>query len=67
MEFYEILIEVLIENNLSQLDLAGMLDVSQKQISLWLHDKVKPSFSNLKSICLALDISADRLFGLKDE
>ena len=67
MEFIEILKDIMIDYDLNQTQLGEKIGVKQSQISEWLKGKSKPGYDNLKSICLALDISADRLLGLKDE
>ena len=64
MEFVDILKDILIEFRLTQTSFAQKIGVKQSQISEWLSGKSKPGYDNLKSICLALDISANRLFGL---
>ena len=65
MDFVEILKELMIEFNLNQSQLAKKIGVKQNQISEQLSGKAKPGYDNLKSICLALEISADRLLGLE--
>ena len=64
MDFIEILKELMIEFNLNQSQLAKKIGVRPNQISEWLSGKAKPGYDNLKAICLALDVSADRLLGL---
>ena len=66
MEFIEILKDIMFELNLNQSQLANLIGVKQSQISEWLNGKSKPGYDNLKSICINLDISGDRILGLKD-
>ena len=56
----------MIENNLNQSSLAFKINVKQSQVSEWLSDKSKPGYDNLKTIAIALDVSADVLLGIKD-
>ena len=51
---------------LTQKDLADMIDVSQKDISRWETGARTPSVEGLIKICKALNVSADKLLGLKD-
>jgi len=64
MDFIEILKDIMLECNLNQSKLAIKIGVKQSQISEWLRGKSKPGYDNLKAICLALDISGDRILGL---
>ena len=66
MDFIEILKDIMVEYNLNQSQLAKMIGVKQSQISEWLKGKSKPGYDNLKSICIALGISGDRLLGLEE-
>ncbi len=65
MEFIEILKDLMIEFNLNQSQLAKKIDVRPNQVSEWLSGKAKPGYDNLKTICIALEVSADRLLGLE--
>ena len=67
MDFIEILKELMIEFNLNQSELANKIGLKQSQISEWLKGKSKPGYDNIKTICIALDISADRLLGLDEK
>ena len=67
MTFVEILNDIMIDKNLNQTSLAKLIGVKQSQVSEWLKGKSKPGYDNLKSICLALNISADYLLGLDDK
>ncbi len=66
MNFIEILEDIMIENGLNQTTLAKAIGVKQSQVSEWLKGKSKPGYDNLKLICEKLDISGDRILGLKD-
>ena len=67
MDFIDILKDIMIDFNLNQSQLANIVGVKQSQISEWLKGKSKPGYDNIKTICLALDISADRLLGIDDK
>jgi len=64
MDFIEILRDIMLDYNLNQTELAKKIGVKQSQVSEWLKEKSKPGYDNLKQICLALDISTDRLLDL---
>ncbi len=66
MNFIEILEDIMIENSLNQTALANAIGVKQSQVSEWLKGKSKPGYDNLKLICEKLDISGDKILGLKD-
>lgn len=65
MEFIDILKDIMIEKNLNQTQLANLIGIKQSQTSEWLKGKSKPGYDSLKSICIALVISADEILGLK--
>ena len=65
MDFIVILKEIMEEFNLNQSQLAKKIGIRPNQISEWLNGKAKPGYDNLKAICIALEISADRLLGLE--
>ena len=67
MDFIEILKEIMIDFNLNQSQLAEKIGLKQSQISEWLKGKSKPGYDSIKTICLALDISADRILGLNEK
>lgn len=67
MDFIDILKDIMIDFNLNQSQLANKIGLKQSQISEWLKGKSKPGYDNLKAICLALNISADRLLGIDDK
>ena len=55
------------EKNLTQEDLALLLDISDKSVSKWENGSSKPSITNLKKISSIFDISLDDLIELDDE
>ena len=55
----------MLEKALNQVQLAQKIGVKQSQVSEWLKGKSKPGYDNLKAMCVALDISADRLLGIE--
>lgn len=67
MDFIEILKEIMIDFNLNQSQLAEKIGLKQSQISEWLKGKSKPGYDSIKAICIALDISADRIMGLDEK
>ena len=64
MTFIEILKDIMIDRNLTQTELANLINVKQSQVSEWLKGKSKPGYDNLKAICLALGVSGDQLLGI---
>ena len=65
-EFSEILRDILIENNLTQVAFAKLIAVKQSQVSEWLRGKAKPGYDTLKQMSIALNISPAKLLGLDD-
>ncbi len=65
IEFSEILADFLCENNLTQTAFAKEIGVKQSQVSEWLKGKAKPGYDTLKAMCIAFNISADFLLGIK--
>lgn len=65
--FSDILREFLVLNKLTQTAFAQKVGIKQSQVSEWLKGKAKPGYDLLKQICLAFDISADYLLGIKDK
>ena len=63
--FSEILRDLMIERNYSQVELAKLLGIKQSQISEWLSGKNLPGYDSLRLIAVKLDISADVLLGLE--
>lgn len=65
--FSDILREFLDLNKLTQTAFAQKVGIKQSQVSEWLKGKAKPGYDLLKQICIAFDISADYLLGIKDK
>ena len=65
--FSDILREFLDLYKLTQTAFAQKVGIKQSQVSEWLKGKAKPGYDLLKQICLAFDISADYLLGIKDK
>ena len=65
--FIDILKGLMIEKDINQTELASKINVKPSQVSEWLKGKSKPGYDNLKSLALALDISADVLLGIKED
>ncbi|MBQ8522718.1 MAG: helix-turn-helix transcriptional regulator [Clostridia bacterium] len=66
MEFTKILKDLMIDNNLNQVKLAKLVGVRQGQVSEWLKGKSKPGYDSLKTLAIALNVSADVLLGISD-
>lgn len=66
MDFTDILLDIMIDKNLNQTELANKVGIKPSQVSEWLSGKSKPGYDSLKAICVALDISADIILGLKE-
>lgn len=65
-QFSEILKDILIENNLTQVAFAKLVGIKQSQVSEWLKGKAKPGYDMLKQISITLNISPSYLLGLSD-
>lgn len=66
MNFIEILKDIMVDYNLNQTQLAKKIGIKPSQVSEWLSGKSKPGYDSLRAICVALDISADILLGIKE-
>ena len=66
MNYSEILKDLMLEKNLSQMQLAKILNVNQTTISQWLMQKKKPSYENILAIYNAFGITPNELFGIED-
>lgn len=64
VQFSEILKDILIEKDLSQVAFARIVGVKQSQVSEWLKGKAKPGYDSLKQISIALNIPPSTLLGL---
>lgn len=67
MDFIDILKDIMIDYNLNQSQLADKIGLKQSQVSEWLREKSKPGYDSIKTICLALDVSAAGLLGLDEK
>lgn len=65
-QFSEILKDILIEYNLTQVAFAKLVGIKQSQVSEWLKGKAKPGYDMLKQISISLNISPSYLLGLSD-
>ena len=52
-------------NNLSQDDLAKMMDISRQSLSKWENDETLPNIDNIKQLCEIFKISADEMINDK--
>lgn len=66
MKFGILLAKLRIEKEVSQKELATILDVSQAVISLWETHKRLPDFNTTKKIARYFNVSADYLLGISD-
>ncbi len=66
MEFYEIIKALRIEASLSRKELAEKLGVTQACVSYWETDKKKPSYDQIKRICIVFNVSGDIVLGFED-
>ncbi len=67
MDFGKILKELRTEKQLSQQQLARLLNISQSAIAKWELGKTEPTASAIVSVALFFDVSCDYLLGIKDE
>lgn len=65
MKVSEILRDIMIDNNLSQTQLANMLNVSQKAISNWLNGVDKPNTASLLTIYNNFGITPNELLDIE--
>ncbi len=66
MNFSENLRELMIENKLSQQEIASKIGVSQRAVSKWLRNETEPTATNLFNLAIFLEVSADFLLGLTE-
>lgn len=64
MEFYERLQQTREDRDLSQSDIASILKTTKQQISKYETGYQTMTVPKLKTLCLALNVSADYLLGL---
>lgn len=55
------------EKNLTQRQLAEILNTTDDSIFSWEKGRSQPSIEAIKKICIYFDVSADYLLGLEDE
>ena len=55
-----------LEKELTQPQLAKLLNVSNGVISFWENNVNEPKASYIKKLCIILDVTADYLLGLED-
>lgn len=67
MDFGKILKELRTEKQLSQQQLARLLNISQSAIAKWELGKTEPTASAIVSVALFFDVSCDYLLGIRDE
>lgn len=67
MELKEKLIQLRKNKELTQLELAEMLDVSRQAVSRWENGLSAPSMDNLKQLCDLYGVSLDSLLGGTEE
>lgn len=66
MEFKVRLRELRIEKNISQVEIAKMLNMSKMAISHWEKGNSEPSIEQLKILARYFDVSIDYLVGFSD-
>ena len=66
MEFKNRLRELRIEKNISQIEIAKILNMSKMAISHWEKGNSEPSIDQLKVLARFFDVSIDYLIGYSD-
>lgn len=64
MEFYQKIYETRKDKDISQKEIANLLNITQQQYSLYETGKRKLPAAMLAKICIKLDVSADYILGL---
>lgn len=59
--------EIRLENELTQKQLAEILQTTDDSIYSWEKGRSQPSIETLRKICIELNVSADYLLGIKQE
>ena len=62
--FADRLLDYMISNNISEVQLANILCVKQPTISRWLNRKSVPNINHITLLCKQLNIDANWLLGL---
>ena len=65
--FAKRLIELRIENNLTQIELAKVLNLSASTVGMYETEQRKPDIDKLIAICSFFQVSADYILGLSNE
>ena len=65
MEFYECLRNVRKSNNMTQGQIAGLLDCSQSSVSSWERGNCAPNIEQVRRLYRSLSLSLDEYFGEK--
>jgi len=66
MKFAIILKELRKSNNITQVELAKMLNLTQSSVSEWENEISRPEYENLIKLADIFDVSLDELMGRKD-
>lgn len=64
--FGQILKELRIEYNLTQIELSKILDCSQSMITRWEKEECEPTESIIKKVAIYFNVSADYLLGITE-
>ncbi len=67
MIYSEIIRDIMLENGLSQEELAAVLGVHQTTVGQWLLGKKKPGFDSVLSIYKHFGVTPNDLFGIDDK
>lgn len=59
--------EIRVENELTQKQLAEILQTTDDSIYSWEKGRSQPSIETLRKICVALNVTADYLIGIKTD
>ena len=66
MEFKDRLKELRLENNLTQVDISKLLNMSKMAVSHWEKGNSEPSIEQLKILARLFDVTIDYLVGFTD-
>lgn len=66
LQFAENLRRVLVEEKMTQKELADLLGTTQQTVSRWLKGTNEPDFTTLLEICLHLKISPNEILGYNE-
>lgn len=65
MIYSEVIKDIMVENGLSQEELATILGVHQTTVEQWLLGKKKPGFDSIMSIYKHFGVTSNDLFGVE--